>query len=180
MSQTISGHLAITTWSSLLLAARKVPGRPITLRTRRAYLPLFLRLAVLLDQIEPLKLSNTWSYNYRAPRMGSATSISDHAGYAIDCWSNGIGAHTWPSRMPGDKARTISKILETFTTRDGRHVFGWGATQSGVGVVYTGPLYTKPASNDPMHFYVAPGITVKDALAVRKAMWIKLDGTIHK
>lgn len=180
MSQTISGHTAITTSASPLLAARKVPGRPITLRCRRAYLPLFLRLAVLLDQVEPLKVNNTWSYNYRAPRMGSSTSISDHAGYAIDCWSNGIGTHTWPSRMPGDFARKISAILETFKTADGRHVFGWGATNSGVGVVYTGPLYTKHASNDPMHFYIAPGITVKDALAVRKAKRIKLDGTIKR
>lgn len=179
-AKTISGHRAITTSASGLLVARKVPGRPITLRTRRVYAPLFLRLAVLLDQIEPLKTSNTWSFNYRAPRMGSSSSVSDHCGYAIDCWSNGIGTHTWPSRMPAAKARAIGRVLETFRTKDGRYVFGWGATKSAPGVDYKGLTYSKSASNDPMHFYIAKGITPADALAVRRAMRIKLDGTIKK
>lgn len=176
MPRTISGHAAITSSGSPLLRRIKVPGRPITLLVHRAYARLFARLAVLLDQVEPLRQRNTWSYNYRPPRMGSG--VSDHAGYAIDCWSDGIGAHTWPSRMPKDKALRISAILETFRTKDGRHIFGWGATKSAPGVTYTGPLYTKQASNDPMHFYIAKGITVRDALATIIRMRIRKDGTV--
>lgn len=180
MANTISGHRAITSTRSPLLAVRRVPGRPISLRTHRAYLPLFLRLAVLLDiRVEPLKTRNTWSYAYRAPRMGSSSSISDHAGYACDFWSDGIGAHTWPSRMDRSEALAMSHVLEGFRTVDGRHIFGWGATASAPGVIYTGPTYTKPESNDPMHVFVAPGISVLDALRARRKMSIKGDGTIR-
>ena len=178
MPKTISGHEAVTSSGSPLLRRATVPGRPIWILTRRAYTPLFLRLMVLLDQVEPLKMRNTWSFNYRPPRMGSG--VSDHAGYAIDCWSDGIGAHTWPSRMPRDKALEISRLLETFRTKDGRYVFGWGACSQAPGVVYKGRTYSKTASNDPMHCYIAPGSTVRDALQVRRAMKIKKDGTIRK
>jgi len=176
MAKTISGHSALRSIDPRL-AKRYVPGRPIWLRTHRAYLPLFLRLAVLLDQVEQLKVSNTWSYNYRPPRMGEG--VSDHAGYAIDCWSNGIGTHTWPSKMPADKAAKISAILERFKTDDGRHVFGWGACSKGPGVIYTGPTYKLTKSNDPMHFFIAPGISTKDAAAVIKKLKIQSDGTIR-
>lgn len=177
MASTISGHQAITTSSSPLLRRAYVPGRPIWILTRRAYTPLFLRLMVLLDQVEPLKMRNTWSFNYRPPRMGSG--VSDHAGYAIDCWSDGIGMHTWPSRMPRDKALQISRILDNFRTKDGRYVFGWGISKQSPGMTYGGPTYTRTESNDPMHFFIAPGITVRDALSVRRSMRIKRDGRIR-
>lgn len=177
MSETISGHKAIRWSADPRLRSAKVPGRPITLRVARAYAPLFLRLAVLLDQVEPLEQRSTGSFNYRQPRMGQG--ISDHAGYAIDCWSDGIGAHTWPSRMPKDKAEKISALLKKFKTKDGRLVFGWGACKRGAGVDY--PLtYRLVASNDPMHFYIAPGITAKDAAEVIDRMGIKADGTIRE
>ena len=176
MPDTLSGHPAITSPSSSMLAARKVPGRPVTLRTHKAYLPLFLRLGVLLDQVIQLKTMDTWSYAYRAPRMGSG--VSDHAGYAIDCWSAREGAATWPSRMSAAQARHVSAVLETFKTKDGRHVFGWGASNKSPGVVYTGPTYTKTSTNDPMHVFIAKGITTADAAAVIKRMRIKPNGTI--
>lgn len=175
MARTISGHTALRSIDPRL-AKRFVPGRPVWFRTHRAYLPLFLRLGVLLDQVEQLRIRNTWSYNYREPRMGSG--VSDHAGYAIDCWSDGIGSHTWPTKMPADKAAAISAILEKFKTADGRHVFGWGACNKGPGVIYTGPTYNGTTANDPMHFYIAPGISTKDAAAVCKAMRIASDGTV--
>ena len=179
MTQTISGHAAIKSVKSRFLRLAYVPGRPIHILVRRAYAPLFLRLMVLLDQVEQLKNRNTWSYNYRAPRMGSG--ISDHAGYAVDCWSDGIGAHTWPSRMPEKQAREIAAILNRFRTKDGRYVFLWGASSQAPGVsFYKGPKYSQQASNDPMHFAIAPGITIRDALQVRRAMKIKFDGTIRK
>ena len=134
MSTTISGHAAITSYSSPRLRKAYVPGRPIWILVRRAYAPLFLRLMVLLDQVEQLTMRNTWSYNYREPRMGSG--VSDHAGYAIDCWSDGIGAHTWPSRMPKEKAAQISRILDNFRTVDGRLIFGWGITKVSPGMMY--------------------------------------------
>lgn len=177
-TRTISGHAAITSSSSPLLKKGWVPGRPIWIKTHRAYLPLFLRLMVLLDGVEQLRQRNTWSYNYREPRMGSG--VSDHAGYAIDCWSDGIGMHTWPSRMPQKQAREIAFILERFRTADGRHIFGWGASRQAPGVAaYTGPLYTKTSSNDPMHFYIAPGVSVWDAWRARRKMAIKPDGRIR-
>lgn len=177
MPSTLSGHAAITSSSSPLLRTAYVPGRPIWIKTHRAYTPLFLRLMVLLDQVEPLKQRNTWSYNYRQGRM--ATGISDHAGYAIDCWSDGIGAHTWPSRMPRDAALQISRILDNFRTHDGRYIFLWGICRESPGVVYGGPTYTKHESNDPMHFAIAPGVTAFDAVRARLKMRIRNDGRIR-
>lgn len=177
MPRTISGHAAITSYSSPFLRRAYVPGRPIWILTRKAYTPLFLRLMVLLDGVEQLKMRNTWSFNYRKPRMGSG--VSDHAGYAIDCWSDGIGAHTWPSRMPRDKALAISRILDNFRTVDGRYIFGWGVCKESPGVVYGGPTYTRHESNDPMHFFIAPGVSVIDALRAIRKMRIRKDGTIR-
>lgn len=175
MTQTISGHEAIKSWSSPLLAARKIPGTKITLRTRRSCLPVFLHLAARLDEeVRPLSISDTWSYNYRPGRMTDV--VSDHAGYAIDCWSSTIGAHTWPSKMPATVAKKISRILEDYRTRDGRYVFLWGASSQAPGVVYSGPTHKTQKGNDPMHFAVARGISTKDLLAVRKEMGIRLDG----
>lgn len=180
MARTISGHTAITSTRSPLLAVRHVPGRPVSLRTHRAFLPLFLRLAVLLDiNVAKLSPKDTWSYAYRAPRMGSSSSVSDHAGYACDFWSARIGAHTWPSKMSKDQAEVMSGILERFRTVDGRHLFGWGACNKAPGVVYTGPTYNRPESNDPMHVFVAPRITALDAFRARLQMRIKADGTIR-
>lgn len=177
MTKTISGHDAIRTSLSPYLRKCTVPGRPIWIKVHKDYAPLFLRLMVLLDQVEKLQQRNTWSYNYRAPRMGTAAQVSDHAGYAIDCWSDGIGTHTWPSRMPAADAKKISAILKGFKTKDGRLVFGWGACADAPGVAY--PItYSKHASNDPMHFYIAPGITTADAAAVIKALGIRKDGTV--
>lgn len=178
MAKTISGHTAITSSSSPLLVKRWVPGRPIWIKVHRAYAPLFLRLMVLLDQVEPLRQRNTWSYNYREPRMGSG--VSDHAGYAIDCWSDGIGMHTWPSRMPVRQAHAIAGILERFKTADGRHIFGWGISkQAPGGKLYTGPTYSKQESNDPMHFFIAPGIGIWDAWRTCRRMAIRKDGRIR-
>lgn len=176
MAKTISGHSALRNIDPRL-ARRYVPGRPVWIRTHRSYLPLFLRLLVLLDQVEQLKLSDTWSYNYRPPRLGAG--VSDHAGYAVDCWSARIGARTWPSKMPADKAAAISAILEKFKTADGRHVFGWGACSKAPGVIYTGPTYKKTASHDPMHIFVAPGVSPADARQVIKSLKIQSDGTVR-
>ena len=72
----------------------------------------------------------------------------------------------------------ISEITaDGIRTADGRLVFGWGICKDSPGVDY--PItYSKHASNDPMHFFIAPGITTKDAAAVIKAMRIATDGTI--
>jgi len=160
-----------------MLRKAKVPGRPVTIITHRAYTRLFLRLLVLLDQVEPLLVRNTWSFNYRPPRSGGG--VSDHAGYAIDAWSDGIGMHTWPSRMPANKALAISRILENFRTVDGRHIFGWGACNKAAGVIYTGKTYTKTEFNDPMHFFIAPGVSPLDAIRAARKMRIRQDGTIR-
>lgn len=179
MSKTVGGHNAIKSWSSSLLAARKIPGTRLSLRTRRACLPLFLHLASQLDsQVKELSSKDTWSYNYRPIRGGKA--VSDHAGYAIDCWSSGIGAHTWPSKMPAKKAGQIGKILEEYKTRNGRYVFLWGASDQAPGVKYEGPTYHSTKYNDPMHFAIAPGITTKDLMQVRRSMRLKLDGRVRE
>lgn len=175
MTKTISGHEAIKSWSSPLLLARKVPGTKITLRTRRACLPLFLNLAARLnEEVRPLSISDTWSFNYRPGRM--TDTVSDHAGYAIDCWSSSIGAHTWPSKMPATVAKKISRLLEQYQTKDGRFVFLWGASLQAPGVVYLGPTHSTQKGNDPMHFAIARGISMKDVSAVQKALGIGPDG----
>jgi hypothetical protein len=177
VTRTVSGHEAIKSVSSPLLAAQKIPGTKITIRTRRSCLPLFLHLAAALNEgVEALSSRNTWSYNYRPIRMGEA--VSDHAGYAIDCWSDGIGAHRWPSKMPATKAKKIGRILEQYITANGRYIFGWGASDQAPGVDYKGPTYHSQKANDPMHFFVAPGVGTKDLLEVRKALGIRLDGTV--
>jgi hypothetical protein len=139
-----------------------VPGRPIWFKTHRAYLPLFLRLGVLLDQVEPLKVGDTWSYAYRAPRL-SGQGVSDHAGYAIDVWTTRSGAQ---GRRPtaAFKAK-VMKVLDQFVTSDGRQVFGWGGLYKNV--------------PDAMHFFVNPGISPKDAAAVAKSLKVASDGTIR-
>jgi hypothetical protein len=175
MPKTVSGHQAITSWSSPMLAARDIPGTKISLRTRRVCLPLFLHLASRLNlEVKPLLKRNTWSFNFRQIRMGDA--VSDHAGYAIDCWSDDIGAHVWPSRMPVTKARMISKILESYKTAHGSYIFGWGASDQAGGVVYKGPTYHSTAANDPMHFFIAEGVTTKDMMFARKVLGIRPDG----
>jgi hypothetical protein len=179
MSKTVSGHEAIKSWSSPLLAARKIPGTNISLRTRRSCLPLFLHLAARLDEeVKPLSKRNTWSFNYRPIRMGQS-AVSDHAGYAIDCWSDDIGAHTWPSKMSATKAKKISRILESYKTRDGAYIFGWGASSLAPGVDYKGPTHRTQKGNDPMHFFIAPGITNRDLMQARKSMGVRLDGTVR-
>lgn len=178
MSKTVSGHEAIKSWGSPLLAARKIPGTAITIRTRKACLPLFLNLAARLnDEVRELSSRDTWSYNYRPIRMGEA--VSDHAGYAIDCWASNIGAHTWPSKMPAKIAKQIGLILEDYKTPDDRYVFLWGASSLAPGVRYNGPTHQTQKGNDPMHFAIARGITVRDMMRTRKAMGIGLDGRIR-
>lgn len=179
MSKTVSGHDAIKSWGSPLLAARRVPGTKVSLRTRRACLPLFLHLAARLnDEVKVLSTKDTWSFNYRPIRMGQR-AVSDHAGYAIDCWSSNIGAHTWPSRMPATKAKKISLILEDYKTPDGRFVFLWGASSQAPGVQYAGPTHRTKAGNDPMHFAIAPGITIRDLMRTRRAMRLRKNGTVR-
>ena len=178
MTKTVSGHQAIKSWSSSLLAARRVPGTNISLRTRRACLPLFLHLAARLnDEVKPLSKRNTWSFNYRPIRMGQS-AVSDHAGYAIDCWSDDIGAHRWPSKMPATKARKIGRILESYKTPEGKYIFGWGASSLAPGVDYKGVTHRTKAGNDPMHFFIAPGVTVRDLMRTRRAMGLRLNGTV--
>jgi hypothetical protein len=82
--------------------------------------------------------------------------------------------------MPKDKAVAISKILETFKTNDGRYIFGWGICSDSPGVTYGGPTYSKHASNDPMHFYIAPSVSTADAAAAIKRLGINSDGTVEK
>jgi len=115
-NKTVSGHEAVTSWGSPLLRAARIPGLKISLRTRRAYLPLFLALAVDLNKIIPLSVKDTWSFNYRKPRMSG--SVSDHAGYAIDCWSAREGAHTWPSRMKKAQAEKAMRTASSTTVSE--------------------------------------------------------------
>jgi hypothetical protein len=178
MSKTVSGHDAIKSWGSPLLAARKIPGTNITLRTRRSALPLFLHLAARLNtEVKPLSPRDTWSFNYRPIRLGQA--VSDHAGYAIDCWASGIGAMTWPSKMPAKIAKQIGRVLEDYMTPDGRYIFLWGASSLAPGVDYKGPTHRTQRGNDPMHFAIARGVTNQDLMRTRKAMRLRLDGTVR-
>lgn len=178
MTKTVSGHDAVKSWASPLLAARKVPGTRITLRTRRSCLPLFLHLFARLNrEVRALSPKDTWSFNYRPIRLGSA--VSDHAGYACDAWSSSVGAMTWPSRMPEAMARKIGRILEDYKTPDGRFVFLWGAARIAPGVDYAGPTHRTARGNDPMHFAVAPGVSTQDLMATRRMMGLKLNGTVR-
>jgi hypothetical protein len=173
--KTVSGHDAIKLWGDPRLAARRIPGTTISLRTRRSCLPLFLNLAARLNrEARKLDPKDVWSFNFRPIRTGSA--VSDHAGYAIDCWASSVGAMTWPSRMPADLARTVGRILEDYKTPDGRYVFLWGASSLAPGVDYKGPTHRTQRGNDPMHFAIAPGISNADLMRTRKAMRLGLDG----
>ena len=55
------------------------------------------------------------------------------------------------------------------------YVFGWGVSDKIKGVDYP---HTYHRINDPMHFFIRPGITPSDLRAVRKALGIQRDGTI--
>jgi hypothetical protein len=179
VSKTVSGHEAIKSWGSPLLRAARIPGTRISLRTRRSCLPLFLHLFARLNrEVRVLNPKDTWSYNYRPIRTGSA--VSDHSGYACDAWSSTVGAMTWPSRMPEGLARKIGRILEDYKTPDGRYIFLWGAASIAPGVNYKGPTHRTQRGNDPMHFAIARGITTKDLMRTRKAMRLRLNGTVKK
>lgn len=178
MSRTVSGHPAIKSWGSPLLRAARIPGTRISIRTRRSALPIFLHLAARLNELRPLTPRDTWSFNYRPIRMGQS-AVSDHAGYAIDCWSSSVGRHTWPSKMPARLARRIGRTLEDYKTPDGRFIFLWGASSQAPGVDYAGPTHRTQAGNDPMHFAIARGITNRDLMQTRRAMGLRLDGTVR-
>lgn len=160
MPTTLSGHDAIRFQGSPYLRKAYVPGRPIWIRVHRAYAPLFLRLLVLLDQIEQLRPTDTWSYNYRKARM--ANGVSDHAGYAVDIWTTRDGAAG--KRPSKELAAQVEAILAKFTTPNGRQIFGWGGR------------YTN--TPDVMHFFINPTITPKDAAEVAQRLGIRPDGTI--
>jgi hypothetical protein len=82
--------------------------------------------------------------------------------------------------MPAKKARDISKILEDYKTKDGKYIFLWGASDQAPGVKYSGPTYHSTKYNDPMHFAIAPGVTTKDLMKVRRSMRLKLSGRVKK
>jgi hypothetical protein len=80
--------------------------------------------------------------------------------------------------MKKAQAVAIAEILEEYRTEDGRYIFLWGASKLAPGVAsYAGPTHQTKAGNDPMHFAIARGITVKDAQAARKRLGIKYNGT---
>lgn len=162
MPQTVSGHPAIRFQGSPQLRRAYVPGRPVWIRVHRAYAPLFLRLCVLLDQVEQLKPTDTWSYAYRKARMANHTS--DHAGYAVDVWSSRQGQ---VGKRPSAELRDqVDRILDKFTTANGRRIFGWGGAYAN--------------TPDAMHFYVNPTITPKDAKDVQDRLGIRADGTVAR
>lgn len=173
MARTISGHEALQPGDDRLQTGT-VPGTKVKLTTRAAMLPLFLDLARRLNKrVKPLSTKDTWSYAYRPPRLGNGWS--DHCGYAIDAWSSTIGSQSTPTSMTAQQARAMSEILETYRTHDGHYVFGWGTRTSNPGVTFGGITYN--GVSDPMHVFVAPGVTVDDVQEVRKRMGIKADGT---
>lgn len=174
MATTLSGHPALRPYDPRL-RTRRVPGRPVSLRAHYAALPLMLRASVLMDQVCQIRVEDSGSYNYRYPRGSTSGPMSDHAGWAFEHWTLRIGRVGFPTRMSATQASAISELLRRFRTADDRVVFGWGASDKSPGVDY--PL-TYSRLSDPMHFYVAPGITVADLKAVRARMRINTDGTI--
>lgn len=165
--KSLSGHPVIRYSISPALRTIKVPGRPVQVKVRRDYAPLFARLLVLLDaKVEPIQQRNTWGYNYRPARLGNGWS--DHAaGAAIDVWSDGIGAVNSKKITKAEEV-AIRGILERFKTRDGRRVFGWG------GSAEDGYVRTK----DYMHFFIRPGISLADVAEVTKSLGLRKDGTV--
>ena len=170
MGTTISGHPAANDYDDARLATGVVPGTDgIKLTVFRGCLPLFLHCAARLSaEVAPLRKHDTWSIGIRDARM--ASGISDHAGWAIDCWADGIGAHTWPPKMSAEQARKMLAIVSSYKTAGGRRIFGWGAHDS------LGGDYHKQASNDPMHVYVRSGITEADVADAAKRLGIGPDG----
>lgn len=186
MTATVDGYPGRPPGSPFL-ATRPVPSAEAhgwSITADRAWLPFLLDYARWASRhVQPLNRGNCWSYSWRAIRTGSA--LSAHAGWAIDLWSGtvsgpggrGIGAMTWPSAMPEDTARKISKRLEQYRTLDGRHLFLWGACNTAPGVIYTGPTYHYPQYHDPMHYALAPGIARDELREARKRLGIRRDGT---
>lgn len=175
MGRTVSGHPAVPVYDPRL-RERLLPGRRIRLKAHYAALPLFLRLAVLLDGVIPLREYDTSSYNYRKPRSTpNGNQYSDHAGWAIDVWTTRQGRVGFPATITTRQAAMVSTRLKRFRTDDGRYVFGWGVSDKVPGVDYP---HTYHQINDPMHFFVRPGITPRDLRAVRRKLGIEVDGSI--
>lgn len=174
MTTTMSGHPAANDYDDKRLATGVVPGTDgIKLTVFKGCLPLFLHCAARLNaEVAKLRKHDTWSIGIRQARMGDKTS--DHAGWAIDAWADGIGAHTWPPKMSAAQAERMLAVVSSYRTADGRRVFGWGAHSS------LGGDYQKHASNDPMHVYIRPGVTEADVAAVAKRMGIGSDGVVVK
>jgi hypothetical protein len=175
MGETLSGHDAIRA-TDPRLRTHFVPGRPIKFKMHYAALPLFLRLGVLLDGVIALRTYDTYSYAYRKPRTDEfGAKYSDHAGWAIDVWTSRQGRVGFPGTLTKRQAEMISQRLKQFITDDGRYVFGWGVSDKIPGVDYPDTYHR---INDPMHFFINPGIRVKDLKLVRASLNIALDGTV--
>lgn len=182
MARTISGHQLLVAGSPDLktLVVPGVPGN-IKLTAHRDAVPLFCDVAKLANSIYPVLKADTWSYAVRPPRL-TGRGYSDHGGWAVDIWSSRIGTMIPAFRctMTPEQAHAFSLVLEKYRTPDGAHVFGWGVYAGLGGVVYTGPTYHQPSSNDPCHVHVAAGVTVADLQWCRKRLGIAADGSWKK
>lgn len=169
---TVSGYPSLRPFSSRLKRGR-VPyiKQRVTLTCDKEILPLFLHLTATLDKhVSPILSRNTWSYADRKARMANADS--DHrGGQAIDVWSDTLGAQTrvGRERMPAAKAAVVLRILKNYRTKDGRRIFGWGASTR-IGGDYRNV-------NDAMHIYRRPGISDADVRWCIAHLKIKPNGT---
>lgn len=166
MNVSISGWPVLTAGDKRLTVGT-VPDTRIKLRAQRDVLPLLLALASDYHRhVAPLRAGECGAWAYRTARQ--APVWSDHAaGVAVDLnWGHegAPGPKGGMVTMSADQVRACAQLARLY------RVILWG------GDAARGGAYHDPASWDPMHFALRPGVTLAQVRAVVQALRIRPDG----
>jgi len=166
--KSINGWEVITSRSDKRLKMKIVPGSNVKLTMRAEILPLFLALAAdFHKEVAPLRNGECGAYAFRKARQGGG-AYSDHSsGTAVDLNWGHEGAM---GPNGGMKFMNDAQIKACAEIRNRYKVVIWGGDKA------KGGDYKSPASWDPMHYALKPGVTVADVQKVLAELGIDANG----
>lgn len=165
--KSINGWDVIPKQNDPLLAVGVVPGTKIKLRARKEVLPLLLAIAADYNkEVAPLRSGECGAYAFRKARQ--AKFYSDHSsGTAADLNWNHEGAM---GPKGGMKTMTDAQIKACAAIKKRYKIVIWGGDKA------KGGDYSSPASWDPMHYALKPGVTIGDVAKVLADLGIDKNG----
>ena len=165
--KSINGWEVITSRSDKRLKMKIVPGSNVKLTMRAEVLPLFLALAAdFHKEVAPLRNGECGAYAFRKARQAAA--FSDHSsGTAVDLNWGHEGAM---GPNGGMKFMNDAQIKACAEIRNRYKIVIWGGDKK------RGGDYSSPASWDPMHYALKPGVTVADINKVLAELGIDANG----